>query len=124
MNDFDVLLGIELSEMENGIGVYTAEVRTEFLNIHGTVHGGMLFTMLDSAAGAAARSIMQEGKSVMTRCSSVHYLRPVTSGTVTARAEVIKPGQSMVLVDSRLYDADGKLCACGEFEMFVINTMK
>ena len=60
---------------EAGEAELLLEVREEFLQGQGLVHGGILAALLDSALGQAVESL---GAKVVTAELSVSYLRPVS----------------------------------------------
>jgi uncharacterized protein (TIGR00369 family) len=72
-------------------------------NLHDTVHGGLLATMLDAAMGAAVRSGLNDKQSAATVSITVTYLEPGRVGDdLTAVAEVLQRGSSLVMVQGRV----------------------
>ena len=57
-NNFVRYCGIEMQESTD-FGHSQINIMPEHLNLYGIVHGGLLYTMADAAAGAAARNIME-----------------------------------------------------------------
>jgi uncharacterized protein (TIGR00369 family) len=77
----------------------------EHLNTHGTVHGGVLATMLDSAMGAAA--FEASGEAPVTVSLTVTYLEPGRPGRLEAVAKVRKRGKRLLVVEGEvLQDGD------------------
>lgn len=76
------------------------EVREEFLQGQGLVHGGILAALLDSAMGSAVESAFGQ---VVTVELSVHYLRPVRSGILRARGAVIQGGRRLVHAQGEVF---------------------
>lgn len=93
-NGFNKLLGMKLVEVENGRAVISMEVKPEHFNPAGIVHGGVLFSLADSAAANAAVSY---GNKVVTVNSDIKYLRAVTNKTkvLTATAKELKHGKNI-----------------------------
>jgi len=110
---FAVLLGIAITEVSEGRVVFTAEPSEYHYNPLGTVHGGVMATMLDSALGCAVQSMLPAGTSYTTLELKVNYLRPVTAktGTVYAEGKIIHIGGRIATAEGRLTDAEGKLYA-------------
>lgn len=108
-----VLLGMGISEVEEGRVVFSLEAAEYHYNPLGTVHGGVIATLLDSAMGCAVQSTMPAGTSYTTLELKVNYLRPVTSktGMVYCEGKVIYVGGRIATAEGRLADADGKLYA-------------
>jgi uncharacterized protein (TIGR00369 family) len=79
----------------------------------GTVHGGVLSTLCDSACGCAVQSLLPAGTHYTSLDLSVKFLRPVTSGTGRMRCagSVAHLGGRSALAEARLTDAAGKLYA-------------
>jgi uncharacterized protein (TIGR00369 family) len=82
-------------------------------NPMGAVHGGILATLCDSAAGAAVHSTLPVGASYTTLEIKVSFLRPVTieTGRVRCEGTLISRGSRIAVAQAHLRDAAGKLCA-------------
>lgn len=72
-NRFGDLAGVRIVEIREGYARTELEVKPEFLNPIGSVHGGCLFTMADITGGSAAVS---HGEQVTTADADIRYLRP------------------------------------------------
>lgn len=81
------------------------------LNPKGTLHGGIMSTMLDMTMGVLARwSRRTAGVSTVTL--AVSFLRPATApGSVTATAHVERSGRTVSFLTAKLHDGEGRLCA-------------
>jgi uncharacterized protein (TIGR00369 family) len=79
----------------------------------GSVHGGVISTMLDTAAGCAVHSTMAVGEFYTSLDLTVKFLRPVTveSGLLTCEGSVIQRGRRTALAQAQLSDAAGRLVA-------------
>jgi uncharacterized protein (TIGR00369 family) len=79
----------------------------------GSVHGGVMATLCDSACGCAVQSVLPAGSYYTSLDLSVKFLRPVTSGTgpMTCKGTVTHIGTRSALAQARLIDAGGKLYA-------------
>ena len=105
--------------IETGEGVATAwlDVDERHINPHGTVHGGVMFILLDTAMGGATMSVLDEGTMCATVDIHTRFLAPCFSGTLTATATVRRAGRRIVHLDGVVADQDGKeyLAASGVF---------
>ena len=112
---FAVLMGIWMTEVSEGRVVFAAEPGEYHYNPLGTVHGGVMATLLDSALGCAVQSLLPAGTSYTTLELKVNYLRPVTTktGMVYAEGKIIHLGGRIATAEARLTDAAGKLYAHG-----------
>jgi uncharacterized protein (TIGR00369 family) len=79
----------------------------------GTVHGGVLSTLLDTAAACAVHSTLEAGQTYTSLDLSVKFLRPVTvgSGRLHCEGTVIQRGRRTALAEARLYDEARRLVA-------------
>lgn len=113
-------LGMEIEDVEPGRAVARVEVSADLLNPNGVVHGGVMFTMVDTAMGKATLSVLEDGQ----RCASVEvqmrFLRPVTGGHLEAVARLIQPGRKIVHLEARVHDGEGTLVASGTGTFVVI----
>jgi uncharacterized protein (TIGR00369 family) len=106
-------LGFSLVEVSDGRAVFVGEPALWQYNPIGTVHGGVLATLLDSATGCAVHTKLQAGTAYTSLDLSVKFLRPVTAdtGPLTATGEVITIGRRTALAEARLTDGTGRLIA-------------
>jgi uncharacterized protein (TIGR00369 family) len=79
----------------------------------GGVHGGVISTLLDTAAGCAVHSTLAVGEGYTSLDLTVKFLRPVTvdSGLLTCEGTVIQRGRRTALAQARLTDEAGRLVA-------------
>ena len=91
------LIGAELNLLEPGIVEIALPYRADLTQQHGYLHGGIVTTIADSAAGYAAYSLMPEGAEVLSIEFKVNLLRPAQGKSFLARAEVIKAGRTLTV---------------------------
>ena len=79
----------------------------------GTVHGGVLSTMLDTAAGCSVHSTLAVGEGYTSLDLTVKFLRPATvdSGLLRAEGRILQRGRRTALAEAQVVDARGKLVA-------------
>ena len=80
------LLGIRPASMGDGRARFELTVREDHLNPNGVVHGGIVYSLADTAMGAALFSALDPGQSCTTLEIKINYLAPVTSGELAAEA--------------------------------------
>jgi uncharacterized protein (TIGR00369 family) len=107
------LLGFDLTEVEQGRVVFSAEPGEQHYNPIGVVHGGLAATLLDSALGACVHSTLEEGQGYTTLETKFNLVRAVTAETGTIRAEgrVLHRGRQVATSEADLRDDDGRLLA-------------
>jgi acyl-CoA thioesterase len=103
------LLGIKLEEISDGFARVSLELRPEFLNFVGTVHGGIIMTLADSAFGYALNALHFP----TVACQfNIHLLNPAVPGeTLIAECRVVKAGKRTVMAEISVETGDGKLIA-------------
>ncbi len=96
-------------------GAITVELvpQQRHYNPLGTVHGGVLSTLLDTAAACSVHSTLAPGEIYTSLDLTVKFLRPVTveSGRLRCEGAVVQRGRRTALVQAHLYDAEGRLVA-------------
>lgn len=106
--------GIEVIEEEKECYTRT-EIRPEHLNPYGMVHGGLMYTMADTATGLTAGKYMDVP---VTLDSDFHFVRNVSSGVLTAKAEIIRGGKHVMWLRARVVADDEILLAEGTFTYY------
>ena len=104
-------LGLELGDLADGEVSVHLQVRDELLQNQGVVHGGALASLIDTASAFAVLSQIDINERVTTTDLTIHYLRPVTSGRMTAAARVIRGGRRLFVLSVNVTDDDGSLVA-------------
>ena len=107
------LVGFTLTEVERGRAMVQCEPSESPYNPIGTVHGGVISTLLDSALSCAVHTTLPAGTSYTTAELKVNFVRAVVVGTGRLRAEgrVIHAGSRLATAEARLTDAAGELYA-------------
>lgn len=79
----------------------------------GTVHGGVLSTLLDTAAACSVHSTLAPGEGYSSLDLTVKFLRPATeaSGRLRAVGRVVSRGRRTALAEAQLVDDAGRLVA-------------
>jgi uncharacterized protein (TIGR00369 family) len=110
------MLGMGSITAEEGRVVAELEPAEYHYNPLGTVHGGVLATLLDTATGCAVHSTLPAGFGYTSIDLSTKFLKPVTvaSGRLRAVGTVISRGRRTALAEARLTDATGRLVATAQ----------
>jgi uncharacterized protein (TIGR00369 family) len=108
-------LGFRLESVDDGRAVFVGEPALWQYNPIGSVHGGVLATLLDSATGCAVHTRLPAGMAYTSMDLSVKYLRRVSAetGPLTCIGEVVTMGRRTALAEARLTDEAGRLLAHG-----------
>ena len=101
---FAELVGFEVFPESDGTGKAQLIVSERHLNPNGVVHGGALFTLVDTAMGASLMQRLDEGEICATLQISMNFLRPVVSGDVVeCEARVVNKGRRFANVRGEFY---------------------
>ena len=104
------LIGAELITVEPGIVEIAIRMREDLTQQNGFMHAGIVTTILDSACGYAAYTLMPATSSVLSVEFKVNLLSPATGERIIARAEVKRAGKLLTVCTADAL-ADGKICA-------------
>jgi uncharacterized protein (TIGR00369 family) len=106
-------LGMRGEEVGEGRMVFVLEPREFHYNPLGTMHGGVLATLLDSATGCAVHTTLPAGTAYTSLDLTTKFLRPVTvrSGTLRCEGTVISRGSRVALAQAQVVDGAGRLVA-------------
>ena len=88
------------------------EARPDFHHAAGAVHGSVYFKLLDDAGFFATNSIVEDVL-VLTASFTIHLLRPVSEGILTARGRVLHKGGRQFLAEGHLFDEGQRLIGHG-----------
>jgi len=92
---FNRFLGLKGESLDDGRAVLVLPVRPEFVGDprRPALHGGVLSTLIDTAGGLAAWSVLAPGETVSTVDLRVDYLEPAGLGEpLRAEAELVRKG--------------------------------
>ncbi len=106
-------IGMGMGEIAPGRVSMTLQPGEHLTNPGGSMHGGMIATLLDSVLGCAVHSTIPVGRGYTTLELKVNYIRAITaaSGLITGMGEVVHAGRQVAVAEARAVDAAGHLCA-------------
>jgi uncharacterized protein (TIGR00369 family) len=104
-------LGIVTEELGEGRARLSIPVDTQLTNSMGTVHGGVIMSLLDVALCTAARTLHPDSIGAITIDMSTSFIGGGSGGMLLAEARVMKDGRSMSFVEAEAKNLDGSLVA-------------
>ena len=104
------LIGARLILVESGVIEIELPYREDLTQQDGFIHAGIVTTLLDSACGYAAYSLMPEGSSVLSVEFKVNLLAPAFAEVIKVRAEVKRSGKTLTVCTADAFAGD-KICA-------------
>ena len=116
-------LTFELVEAGDGLAVFEGEPGRHLLSPNGTVHGGWALTLIDSATGCAAHTLLPAGVGYATVETKANFTRPIRHDTGRVRCEgrVISRGRQIMTAEARVTDSSGRVLAHGTSTLMVLN---
>jgi uncharacterized protein (TIGR00369 family) len=105
------LVGAALVSVEDGEVVFRCTPDESTYNPLGIVHGGLLCTLLDSAAGCAVHTLLPAGAGYASIEIKVSFLKPVraSTGELDVRGRALKVGRRVAFADAHALDRSGEL---------------
>jgi uncharacterized protein (TIGR00369 family) len=102
-----------LIHLEEGQSIFKGTPKPAFFNPLGTIHGGWIATLLDSALGCAVHTKMPVGRAYTTAELSVNMVRALSPKVerVRAIANVLHCGRQLATAEAKLVGPDGTLYA-------------
>jgi uncharacterized protein (TIGR00369 family) len=117
-------LTFSIVEVGDGFAAFEGDTGPHLLNPVGTVHGGWALTLIDSAAGCAALSLLPPGASFTTIETKANFSRPilVDTGRVRCEAKVASQGRQIISTEAWVRDSADKLLAHGTSTLMVLQS--
>jgi uncharacterized protein (TIGR00369 family) len=106
---YALLLGINFEDATRGAATLSLGARPELERFGGIMHGGAIASLADSASAFAVLSTLDEDEQTVTVDLTLHYLRPVTAGKLTAHARVLRAGRRVATVSVEVFNEAGAL---------------
>jgi len=116
-------LDFRVESIEKGKAIFAFEPQEFHYNPIGTVHGGVISAILDSAMGCSIHSLLPAGTGYTTLELKVNFLKAITikSGELKAVGKVIHSGSRTALVEAQLIDEKGTIYAHGVSTCLIFN---
>ncbi len=116
------LLGFEFEAPPHGSTVAEVHmpVRPQAFGFTANLHGGAIATLVDMACGlvaARATDFDPATESLVTSDMHVRYLGRPRTDRVTGRAEIVRLGSQLIVIECRVVDGDEHLVAVADFSM-------
>ena len=105
------LMGAELISVADGQARFRCTPDESTYNPIGMIHGGLLCTLLDSAAGCAVHTQLPAGAGYSSIEIKVSFLKPLRSGNgaIEVHGQALQVGRRVAFAEAHARDADGQL---------------
>lgn len=101
-------LGIKLESVSDNSAVLSLSVTQKHLNGHGTVHGGVIYSLADAAFAVACNA---DGIPSVAINTSVTYMKSIKSGKLIAKAYEFSKNHRLGSYIVEVYDDEGEKIA-------------
>jgi uncharacterized protein (TIGR00369 family) len=106
------LVGARFVSLSPDECVYEYDAHAGHHNPYGTLHGGALFSVMDSSQGLLVGSTLESCYSVAaTGTATIKYLAPVRSETIRVRTKIVRREGRKIFVHTDAVSAEGKVVA-------------
>ncbi len=100
---FTAYCGMMPVSMEPGRFVTRIQLEGHHRQQDNYVHAGVIATMADHTAGYASYSLVPKNRRILTVEYKINFIAPAMGEVLECRAEVIKPGKSLLVAESEVY---------------------
>ncbi|PYM21380.1 MAG: PaaI family thioesterase [Candidatus Rokuibacteriota bacterium] len=108
---FAELLGMRAKSVGDGRARFELAVEPRHLNPDGTLHGGVAYSLADSAMGAALFAQLGPGEMCVTLEIKMQYLAVVTGGALAVEAAVASRTKRIGVTEARVFGDGDRLVA-------------
>ena len=120
--EFTEYLGVEYLGMLDGACVLELELNESHMSRANRAHGGLLFTLLDSALGRAVLDPLPDGRGCATVEIKINYFRPVQRGRIRAEGKLVSMTRNLAYAEGEIFGPSGKLLARATGTFFLTET--
>src|SRR5947209_18939674 len=98
------LIGMQIKTLHNGTGAVSIQVDERLMHPQQIVHGGVIFTLADTAMSMALISVIPPGTRFSTIEAKINFLVPVRAGELLAEASIVQQGRSIAVLEATVYN--------------------
>ena len=122
--EFTDEMGVEMLGMQGDRFVLELELSERHMSRARRAHGGVLFTLLDTALGRSVLAALPEGRGCATVEIKINYFRPVQKGRIRAEARLVNLTRSLGYAEGEIFGPEGKLLARATGTFFLTQTLE
>lgn len=112
-------VGLHIARSGEGSSELRLRIEAHHLNTNGVVHGGALFTLVDTGMGVALHSALAADERCATVDARITYLKAVREGEVVCTSRLLQRDDKLAhLVSTLTVDGVGIATASGTFAVF------
>ncbi len=122
-SEFTEHLGCRHVGMRDGAFTIELELEPRHMSRANRAHGGVLFSLLDTALGRAVIEALPPGRGCATVELKINYFRPVQQGTIRAAGRCVQKTKSLAYAEGEIVNGEGKILARASATFFLTETM-
>jgi acyl-CoA thioesterase len=96
----------EAADQEKEVCRIEFEAGEMLMNPQGTVHGGVIATVMDISMGHLVNRVAGPGATIEMK---IQFMRPISAGRAACEGRFLRRGRNLSFMESRIYGPDGKL---------------
>jgi uncharacterized protein (TIGR00369 family) len=104
-------MGLRIERARRGEVDLAMELEDHHVNVQGLAHGGVIATLLDSAAGLAVRTALEPGRRHVTAHLDVQFLSAARIGRLLAKGRAVRIGSQIAFAEASAIDGAGRTIA-------------
>lgn len=105
-------------DVAKGYARVEMQIDEQILNVHGFVHGGAVYSLADTAAGAAS---FATGRDSVTLSGTINYIKPGKGGKLIGIAQEISAGRTTGVYEVFIFNEKDVLLSRSTFTMFFLD---
>jgi uncharacterized protein (TIGR00369 family) len=118
---FPCLLGFRLDSLGPGLCRMSVRMRDDLRQRYGMMHGGVIASLVDTAAAYAVYPLVSAGQEITTVEFKISFLSPVgQGGRAVCQARILRQGRTLAVVACDVRDGRGKPVAAALVTYMVI----
>ena len=118
---FGELLGLTFEEMKEGNSRCRIELCDQLMNPHGVVHGGVIYSMVDTGMGGALYTRLEPPQLCATVEIKIHYFKAVSTGSLLCSTRIINLGKRIATLESEVNSGEMLIAkALGTYSIFEV----
>lgn len=98
------LLGMQIVTAESGIGRVSIQIDKRLMHPQQIVHGGVIFTLADTAMSMALISVLPAGTPFGTLEAKINFMLPVHKGELLAEGKIVHKGRSTAVLEATVFN--------------------
>ena len=122
-NPLSAMMEISILDLKENSVTLTMPISKEIhTNVYGFVHGGSLFTLVDSVMGIAG---LTTGNLVVTSDISIRFITNAKKGNIlSACGRIVHKGKDTIITDAEIYDRRQRLLVKAQGSYFIRGVIK